>query len=430
MPSRSPKKVLTQRMLDAIKPPPWGSGQRAYLMDAELPGFGVAVTDRMDKGHATFILYRRYPGSRNPTRRALGEYPKMTLVAARAKARHWLGLIAKGIDPTDAEERERKRNIETSADTFGKTAEEFIASPGVKGTRKEKEVTRDIRSEFVSLWKDTPIADITQDDVFKALKDIAVRGKSHGRNCYGYLKRTFDYALTAKSHLKSSPLDRIKPKQIFGKKMRRKRTLSDEEMVALWQVVNAMPYPVGHVYKLLMLTGLRLNEVADAKWSELNKKGEWIVPAERMKNKNEDAEPFLVTLSPDIRAVFDSIKKPKKPEGDFIFSHNEGKSPVWISDKVKKRIDEALNGKLGFVAPHWVNHDIRRTIRSGLKKFGIPEDVCEVTIAHQLKGISANYNLHSYKQEKADALAKWTAWLKEQVAAAERTIAVEAKRAA
>ena len=71
-----PRQVLTDRTLKALKPAP--AGKRLDVMDAVVPGFGVRVTDKVDeKGRAaqrTFILVTRYPGSSNPTRRALGDY--------------------------------------------------------------------------------------------------------------------------------------------------------------------------------------------------------------------------------------------------------------------------------------------------------------------------------------------------------------------
>jgi hypothetical protein len=59
--------------------------------DAVVPGLGVR--------RRTFILMARYPGSRNPTRRALGVYGELTLEQAREKVRKWLELLRKGIDP-------------------------------------------------------------------------------------------------------------------------------------------------------------------------------------------------------------------------------------------------------------------------------------------------------------------------------------------
>jgi Arm DNA-binding domain len=64
--------------------------------NAVVPGLGVRTSAT---GRRTFILMARYPGSRNPTRRALGVYGELTLEQAREKVRKWLELLRKGIDP-------------------------------------------------------------------------------------------------------------------------------------------------------------------------------------------------------------------------------------------------------------------------------------------------------------------------------------------
>lgn len=100
-------------------------------MDTEVSGLGVRVTD---KGKRTFILLARYPGSDNPTRRALGEYPTHSLAEARDKAREWRKWIAKGKDPKHEEERERLAELRKQADTFDfvveKYAKRVLASRG------------------------------------------------------------------------------------------------------------------------------------------------------------------------------------------------------------------------------------------------------------------------------------------------------------
>ena len=55
---------LTDRKLKTLR----RSGKRYDVMDTDVPGFGVRVSEI---GQKTFILIARYPGSSNPTRRAL-----------------------------------------------------------------------------------------------------------------------------------------------------------------------------------------------------------------------------------------------------------------------------------------------------------------------------------------------------------------------
>ena len=75
---------------------------------------------------ADIILVARFPGSKNPTRRALGEYGALTLDQARGKARDWLELIRKGVDPRDEEERTRLAAQRQRETTFEAVVEEFI----------------------------------------------------------------------------------------------------------------------------------------------------------------------------------------------------------------------------------------------------------------------------------------------------------------
>jgi hypothetical protein len=73
-------------------------------MDSQVPGLGVRVSE---KGTCTFILVTRYPGSKNPTRRAIGEYGAVTLADARKTARDWIEMVRRGIDPREDLERQR-----------------------------------------------------------------------------------------------------------------------------------------------------------------------------------------------------------------------------------------------------------------------------------------------------------------------------------
>ena len=111
---------LTDRKLQALKPAK--PGKRYDVMDTDVRGFGVRVTD---KGQRTFILIARYRGSTNPTRRAIGEYPTLTLEKAREKARAWRQLIEDDIDPKTEEERRARRLRRAEADTFEAVVEAY-----------------------------------------------------------------------------------------------------------------------------------------------------------------------------------------------------------------------------------------------------------------------------------------------------------------
>jgi hypothetical protein len=83
MPKTDHRVNLTDRKVQSLKPA--DEGKRYQVMDSEVPGFGVRVTDT---GVRTFIFRTRYPGSANPNRRKLGRYPIISLADAREKARN------------------------------------------------------------------------------------------------------------------------------------------------------------------------------------------------------------------------------------------------------------------------------------------------------------------------------------------------------
>jgi len=94
MPKTEHRKNLTPTLISGLKPAP--EGARYQVMDAQVPGFGVRVTDT---GNRTFILRTRYPGSSNPSRREIGNCADISLTNAREKARKWRAMVGQGDRP-------------------------------------------------------------------------------------------------------------------------------------------------------------------------------------------------------------------------------------------------------------------------------------------------------------------------------------------
>ena len=104
-PPKYAKRVLTDPFIRSLKPAP--KGDRYAVADAIVPGLKVRVTDR---GTKTFILWKRFSGAANPAARSLGKVGALTLAQAREKARAWLELLARGIDPREIERQRQAGN--------------------------------------------------------------------------------------------------------------------------------------------------------------------------------------------------------------------------------------------------------------------------------------------------------------------------------
>jgi integrase len=411
-----PRKTLTDRSLQAMKPR--ADGRPYDKMDSVVPGLGVRV---LGSGQRTFVLIARYPGSTNPTRRALGGYGELTLEKARGKARDWLEMLRKGVDPHTEEERRRQSELRRQENSFAAVAEDFIKRH-VSKTRKAAIVGRELRREFIDRWGARPITDITQHDVVAVLDEAVDRDAPYqAHNLLGHVRTLFNWAIARGVYgVDRSPCDRLKATAVIGKKLARKRILNDDEMRALWSATDAIGYPFGPIFRLLLLTGQRKSEVSDARWSEFDLKGKlWTIPAERMK---ADAA-HVVPLTAEAIEVLSAL--PRYTKGEHLFSTTFGEKPVSGFSKAKIRLDETMLGglrklikgrgeddpKRAKIEP-FVIHDIRRTVRTGLSALPVPDLVRELVIAHTKPGLHKVYDQHAYLDEKRKALELWAARLR------------------
>jgi integrase len=351
-----------------------------------------------DTGHKSFVLVARFPTHpKNPTRRAIGNYGAVSLEGARARARQWLDLIERGVDPAVEDARQAAVTQRKQVNTFAAVAADFLDRHG-RTLKKEAEARRIIEVEFVKRWGARPAADITPQDVSIAIRAIVARGAPYqAHNAFGYLRRLYSWAIGTQEYgIASSPIERLSPKDLIGKREPRERTLIDAELRKVWLAAEAMGYPYGPVFRLLILTGQREREVADMSWSEIDLGNRlWTIPAVRMKGGAAHAVP----LSPAAVSLLEAL--PRFTAGDFVFTTTAGAKPINGFSKAKTRID-----RLSEVAG-WKIHDLRRSMRTHLSALPVQDVVREAVIAHARPGLHKVYDQHSYEAEKRHCLELW-----------------------
>jgi integrase len=409
------KRNLTDRTLKALKPA--AAGKLYDVMDTVVPGFGVRVSD---SGRRTFMLVARYPGSSNPARRSMGAYGAITLADARQTAQDWLKLIKAGKDPA----REIQRQRENS---FASVAEKFIAYIHRQKLRTAATMERNLRQTFVEEWGARPITAIGSDDVKRVIRKAVEREATYQAfHDFALIRRLFNWAIGTDDYgLELNPCRRLNSADLIGQKQARDRVLSDDELRALWRATDRLGYPYQQLYRLLALTGLRLGEACGAHWSEFDLgQREWTIPGDRMKKTKGVAKSFMVPLTDAVLEVLNSV--PRFDSGDFLFSNTFGKTPLRpnLFFNPKQRLDKIMLEELRAVVlergkdpdrvtlPAFVNHDIRRTVRTHLSALRIGEEVREAVLAHVRPGIKGVYDKHQYLDEKREALTLWNARLR------------------
>jgi len=405
------KTFKNDRQVKALQPAKPGTWYDAW--DQHRSNLVVRVGPKTDRGSfkKTFALVARFNGSKHPTRRALGDYGPLTLEKARAKADQWNELIRKGIDPKETEKRERLAELRKQADTFDAVAEAFIKRVLPK-QRRGQHVARELRREFSERWKGRPITSITRRDVIEVINDAVDRGATYqAHNLLGHVRAMFNWAIeVGDCGLEASPCDRIRPKMLIGERKPRQRVLDDAELKAFWQATERMGYPCGPLFRLLLLTGARKNELAQARWREIDRKQKLLtVPPERFKSDSS----HIIPLTTEAMAVLETL--PTFEKGDCLFTTTFGERPITAFSKAKERLDKLMAETLGAELKPFRTHDLRRTVRTRLASLRVSDTIAEMVIGHGRRGLQRVYDQHQYESEMREALALWAARLRDIV---------------
>jgi integrase len=413
---------ITKRTVDALT-----SAERATLLwDEELRGFGVKVTPA---GNKVFVIQYRLGGRGSATKRyTIGTYGSpWTPAGARDEAERLLRVVRQGGDPL-ANKAERSRVVRDLAFT---AYTELFLREYVK--RQWKATYADAEGIFRlhvrPILKAKPLPDIRRADIAALFDSIPREKLGLRRKVHDLLGRMFRWAV-GRGDLDRSPLDGVEVPPVPNS---RDRWLDDGELRLAWLAAGELGYPFGPLYRLLIGTGQRREEVAGLDWKELNRTtSEWNIPAARAKNGLATAVPLATIMTAELDKIAGGEKWPRK---GFVLT-TTGKSPVSGYSRAKTRLDAKmlLLAQSEAVAAGddpdqvelepWRAHDLRRTFATGMQRLGVRFEVTEAILNHvsgARSGVAGVYQRHDWKREKRDALDAWARHVEQVVAGSDKT---------
>jgi integrase len=407
------KRNFTDRLLKAIKPPP--RGRRRIIWDAQIPGFGIRVTERSGAGNiGAFVLVTRFPGKKDPAPRRIGAYPSMPLAKAREIARQWRELIGQGVDPKAKEANSRREATRQRAVTF-LLAFNAYADDHLSTLRTGQSVKRGVQKHVFPHWAERPLSEIVRADVRELIASLRKQMRIGANRVLANLKTFFRWAVDQEL-IEASPAVAVKRP---AKEVKRDRVLGDWEIRAIWQACGEFGV-FGRAFKTMLATGQRRSEVGAMTWAEINRgEGLWALPRERTKaDRAHDVPLSALTLSilnecPRLGAhVFPTPRRGGEGEA--------GNGPRAISgwSKAKSALDKlAFEKAIAFARAkgdrppenfaQWRLHDLRRTAATYMAKLGVERVVIGKVLNHAEREVTAIYDRHRYDGEKRRALDLW-----------------------
>lgn len=414
-------KALTTAALEKFKADP---DKRLEIPDGLLIGLYFVV---QPTGRKSWAVRYRYQGK--PRKFVVGAYPAFDLAAAREAAKTALRRVQEGADPA-SEKQEAKaatKGEDAAARTrFDAVLRNFLLRYAKPKNRSWRETARQLglvpdkanpkgaddpntfltaKDSVADRWGDRQIASIKRAEVIQILDGIVDRGSPVMANrVLAALRKLFNWSLE-RDLVEANPCDRVKPP---AAEKSRDRVLSDDELRALWKACDGLGYPFGPMFKTLILTGQRREEVASMTWREIDAGNKtWTLPRERVKtDKAHD-----VPLSDEAAKVLDKL--PRVAGAGLVFT-TTGDTPVSGFSRAKSNVDEKMAELLGAELEPWRLHDIRRTVASGMARLGIGIAVIEKILNHTsgtFGGIVGVYQRHEFADEKRRALDAWGSYV-------------------
>ena len=401
---------MRQILTDAAcktKPPRTG---RIEIADLRQAGLVLRITA---KGARTFAFRFRHPHSRKTLRSTIGNYPATGLEAARKRARDMATLVDAGQNPIDIKRAELdhapKRTFQALADRYIREYAERRKRPrSIEGDKLNLAV------HILPKWARRDYRTIRRADIIELVESIIGTGKHATANrVHTLISGIFTFAIDAEL-IDASPAARLKKR---GVEEPRRRILSDDEIVAFWNGIFLSPVsrPVGLALRLALLTAARANEVAGARAAEFQNldglEPQWLIPAERVKNKRDHLLPLSALAVETIKAAIELTD-----DGEFLFPSRLNNRPGPMDrhslSKAMARFAEELKEPRTWRREPPTPHDLRRTTATRLAKMGIAKEVRERILNHagaRHDPEAKHYNLYEFLPEKREALDRWAA---------------------
>jgi integrase len=403
------KKFFTEVALERMKPPASG---RVEYGDTIVPGLMLRVTEAGVKSWSVLYKVKGEGGESVKTGRALkgtqrritlGTYPVMGVKKARETA---IDVLDKAMGGTDARVVRDEAHKDRRTKTVEGVARRFIEQDAKPNVASWRQVERALELHVFPTWGQRAIAEIRRRDVHELLDGYASRGQvGTARDVRKHLSRLFNWAVD-REIIAETPVAGLKRKDLQYR-ADAGRALADDELKAIWRAAGRMGYPFGPYLQLLMLTGQRRNDWADAKLSEVCAKRKVLeIPRGRYKGKRDHVVPLLPAAWEILKAM--PVWEGKDP---FLFSTQAGEVAISGFSKAKAQLDalaleqmRAATGDPEAVIPYYRIHDFRVTCESRLADLGFNQDVRDAVLGHAKVGLQRTYNKHDYGDEKRAAL--------------------------
>lgn len=344
---------IREKFVEKLQP----GTKRKNERDDELTGFGIRVEAASIGGRKSFFWNAKVSGE--VVFKSLGEWPAVSVKAARDRAREWAGKASawkqagcpENANPFAKAKRQERATTPKFSELVDTYVERHLKAKALHPEVAEYNLRLTVKN-YLESWRDLPIDQITTEHVLAAKN--AGRGKFIQNSIVELTRRLYNWSNRSKDgKINFWPVQNPAKDISFnphGKKTARKRYMQPDELVRFHEELKKETHvDTRDVLVLLLATGMRKGNVYEARWKDVHLDSKiWNVPM------SKSGEGYPVKLLPAALEVLER-RSETKGENEFVFPANSASGH--IEDIKKTWIELRKRAGIGDVRLH----DLRRT---------------------------------------------------------------------
>lgn len=356
-------------------------------------------------GNKWWRLKYRFDGKEKSL--SLGVYPDTGLKEAREKRDAARKLLAAGVDPGENRKAARAARALEQTNTFEVVAREWFAKqePVWAASHSSKVIGR-LEADVFPWIGNRPMDSLTAPDLLAVLRKVEARGAADtAHRILQNFGQVFRYAV-ATGRATHNPAPNLRGALRALKKSHFASITDPKDVGALLRAIDGYEgaYATKAALRLAPLVFVRPGELRAAEWSEVDlDKGEWNIPAERMKLRI----PHLVPLS---RQALEILRDLHKVTGKdrYLFPSARTKDRPMSNNAIL-----AALRRMGYEQGEMTGHGFRAMARTILDEvLQVRPDYIEHQLAHAVRDPNGRaYNRTAHKAERQKMMQLWADYL-------------------
>lgn len=392
-------------------------GKKQTQVDGTVPGLTLVATP---VGTGSWrVRYYIGPKQKEAT---IGQYPTWGIADARDKAKKLRQAVDDGVDVALEKQKKKQEALQAitvdmlAAEYFAKIEKGMTLKTGMRPhTFKQR---KSIHERYVSPLIGRFVASsVTPAQVVNVVRKSETGGKTLPDVTLTHCNLIFAHGI-GNGACTANPCRDLKLLAIVGPQEPPKQriALGVEELGAFLRELHRMPRHYELAVRLMLLTGVRINTIAEAMVSEFKPEfAVWEVPHERRKNRRHTTGPFVIPLPTEAAEwVRELLKLADRDEYLLPVNPIRGagvRNPLSKRTTIAGWIDR-VRTESGGTWQRITPHDLRSTCKTWLSELRVDYETRQRYLDHSLDStVDQIYDKADYREHRLAAANKWLAFL-------------------